>query len=133
VDGRDLGHVRNTVNTGEACGALGAPTRCVVASQECSSHNNGASFEVLGRTDPLPDQLMAADMAVGSSNRLYLLHSYSYGLAGQNQQVTFTYSDDLVLSKEAEEVLLWRDIQNDLVQQLMRRLATAKLQPVKTR
>lgn len=42
-----------------------------------------------------------------------------------------TYSDDLVLSKEAEEVLLWRDIQNDLVQQLMRRLATAKLQPVK--
>jgi LPS-assembly lipoprotein len=42
-----------------------------------------------------------------------------------------TYSDDLVLSKEGEEALLWRDIQNDLVQQLMRRLATAKLQPVK--
>ena len=42
-----------------------------------------------------------------------------------------TFSDDLVLSKEAEEVLLWRDIQNDLVQQLMRRLATARLQPVK--
>lgn len=42
-----------------------------------------------------------------------------------------TYSDDLVLSKEAEEVLLWRDIQNDLVRQLMRRLATAKLQPVR--
>lgn len=42
-----------------------------------------------------------------------------------------TYSDDLVLSKEAEEVLLWRDIQKDLVEQLMRRLATAKLQPVK--
>jgi LPS-assembly lipoprotein len=42
-----------------------------------------------------------------------------------------TYSDDLVLSKEAEEGLLWRDIQNDLVHQLMRRLATAKLQPVK--
>jgi LPS-assembly lipoprotein len=42
-----------------------------------------------------------------------------------------TYSDDLVLSKEAEEALLWRDIQSDLVQQLMRRLSTAKLQPVK--
>ena len=42
-----------------------------------------------------------------------------------------TYSDDLVLSKQAEEDLLWRDIQSDLVRQLMRRLATAKLQPVK--
>ena len=43
-----------------------------------------------------------------------------------------TFSDDLVLSKESEEVLLWRDIQGDLVQQLIRRLAAAKLQPVKT-
>ena len=42
-----------------------------------------------------------------------------------------TFSDDLVLSKESEEALLWRDIQGDLVQQLMRRLAAAKLQPVK--
>lgn len=43
-----------------------------------------------------------------------------------------TFSDDLVLSKESEEQLLWRDIQSDLVQQLMRRLAAAKLQPAKT-
>lgn len=42
-----------------------------------------------------------------------------------------SFSDDLVLSKESEEALLWRDIQNDLVQQLMRRLAAARLQPVK--
>jgi LPS-assembly lipoprotein len=38
-----------------------------------------------------------------------------------------TFNDDQVLSKEAEEVLLWRDIQNDLLQQLLRRLAAAKL------
>jgi len=42
-----------------------------------------------------------------------------------------TFSDDLVLSKESEETLLQRDMQNDLVQQLMRRLAAAKLKPVK--
>lgn len=42
-----------------------------------------------------------------------------------------SFSDDLVLSKESEELLLQRDMQNDLVQQLMRRLAAAKLQPVK--
>ncbi|MDD5174800.1 MAG: LPS assembly lipoprotein LptE [Sterolibacterium sp.] len=39
---------------------------------------------------------------------------------------SITFSDDLVLSKEAEETLLWRDIQNDLVQQILRRLAAAK-------
>jgi LPS-assembly lipoprotein len=40
-----------------------------------------------------------------------------------------TFDDSAVLSKAAEEGLLWRDIQNDLVQQLMRRLAAAKLTP----
>lgn len=40
-----------------------------------------------------------------------------------------TFDDAAVLSKQAEETLLWRDIQNDMVQQLMRRLAAAKLKP----
>lgn len=38
-----------------------------------------------------------------------------------------TFDDTRVLAKEYEEALLWRDIQADLVQQLMRRLAAAKL------
>jgi len=37
-----------------------------------------------------------------------------------------TYDDSNVLSKEQEEVLLWRDMQGDMVQQLMRRLAAVK-------
>ena len=37
-----------------------------------------------------------------------------------------TYSDPNVLPKAAEEVLLWNDIQADLVQQLLRRLAAIK-------
>ena len=37
-----------------------------------------------------------------------------------------TFNDEQVLAKEAEELLLWRDMQNDLVQQLMRRLAAAR-------
>lgn len=44
---------------------------------------------------------------------------------------SISFSDDLVLSKEAEEILLWRDIQNDLVQQILRRLSAAKT-PEKT-
>ena len=40
-----------------------------------------------------------------------------------------TYADSDVLAKTQEEDLLWRDMETDLVQQLMRRLAAAK--PVK--
>jgi LPS-assembly lipoprotein len=39
------------------------------------------------------------------------------------------YDDAQVLAKEQEEVLLYRDMQNDVLGQLMRRLAAAKLQP----
>jgi LPS-assembly lipoprotein len=37
-----------------------------------------------------------------------------------------TYSDTAVLAKEAEEQLLYRDMQTDMVQQIVRRLAAAK-------
>ena len=39
----------------------------------------------------------------------------------------YTFSDDQALSKEAEEALLYRDMRNDAVQQLVRRLQAAKL------
>jgi LPS-assembly lipoprotein len=38
-----------------------------------------------------------------------------------------SYSDEKVLAKESEEVLLQRDMQTDLVAQLMRRLSAVKL------
>ncbi len=38
----------------------------------------------------------------------------------------FSFSDQETLSKEAEEALLFRDMQNDAVQQLVRRLQVAK-------
>ena len=37
-----------------------------------------------------------------------------------------TFDDSQVLAKEAEEVLLMRDMEDDLVQQLLRRLAASK-------
>ena len=37
-----------------------------------------------------------------------------------------TYSDSDVLGKEQEEILLYRDMQNDAVQQMVRRLSAAK-------
>jgi LPS-assembly lipoprotein len=38
-----------------------------------------------------------------------------------------TFSDSVVLAKESEEQLLYRDMQNDMVQQIMRQLAAAQL------
>ena len=38
------------------------------------------------------------------------------------------FSEEIVLAKEGEEALLYRDMQSDLVQQVMRRLAAVKTQ-----
>lgn len=42
-------------------------------------------------------------------------------------QRDMSFSESAVLAKEAEEAMLYRDMQSDLVQQLMRRLASVKL------
>ena len=42
------------------------------------------------------------------------------------QQRDISFNESAVLAKEAEENLLYRDMQSDLVQQLMRRLAAIK-------
>lgn len=44
------------------------------------------------------------------------------------QQRDITFNETSALAKEAEEVLLYRDMQNDIVQQMLRRLAAIKLQ-----
>ena len=43
------------------------------------------------------------------------------------QQRDISFNETAVLAKEAEELMLYRDMQNDVVQQLMRRLATVKI------
>lgn len=40
---------------------------------------------------------------------------------------TITFNESQVLAKESEEALLYRDMQSDLVQQIMRRLAVVKM------
>ncbi|MDR6213962.1 LPS assembly lipoprotein LptE [Paracidovorax wautersii] len=42
------------------------------------------------------------------------------------QQRDITYNETIALSKEGEEAMLFRDMQSDLVMQLMRRLAAIK-------
>ncbi|MDR2112607.1 MAG: LPS assembly lipoprotein LptE [Candidatus Accumulibacter sp.] len=43
-----------------------------------------------------------------------------------------SYADSATLAKTQEEDLLWRDMENDLVQQLMRRLVAARPKPPAT-
>ena len=75
--------------------------------------------------------------AAGRAREYQLVRQFSFRLVdGQGQEWLspsrisihrdITFNDDLVLSKESEEALLWRDIQNDLVQQVLRRLAAAR-------
>jgi LPS-assembly lipoprotein len=45
------------------------------------------------------------------------------------QQRDISYSETAALAKETEEALLYRDMQSDIVQQILRRLATLKLMP----
>ena len=43
------------------------------------------------------------------------------------QQRDISYSESAALSKEAEEVRLYQDMQNDIVQQVLRQLSAIKL------
>ncbi len=43
------------------------------------------------------------------------------------QQRDVSYNESQALAKESEEALLYRDMQSDLVQQLMRRLAVVRV------
>ena len=45
------------------------------------------------------------------------------------QQRDITFNDSDVLAKETEEALLYRDMQTDAVQQLMRRLQATRIEP----
>lgn len=45
------------------------------------------------------------------------------------QQRDISYNESQALAKESEEGLLYRDMQSDLVQQLMRRLAVVRVRP----
>ena len=42
------------------------------------------------------------------------------------QERDISFNESAVLAKEAEEVLLYRDMQSDIVQQLLRRIAAVK-------
>jgi LPS-assembly lipoprotein len=81
---------------------------------------NILSFSSTGRIREVQLRYLTSVQVLGK-NGLFLMPPSEIAL-----QRDVTYSDDQVLAKESEELLLYRDMQSDVVQQLMRRLAAIK-------
>ena len=93
------------------------------------------------RLEVLADAKEKAILALNTQGRVreYQLRlRYAFRLVDKNGQEVLApneillrrdlaFDDSQVLAKEQEEILLYRDMQGDLVQQLMRRLAAAKM------
>jgi LPS-assembly lipoprotein len=98
---------------------------------------------VLGFTEERRDKVILSFSVKGSVSEYRLRYRVGFRVTdakgGQvylpTSEILLTrdlsYADAQVLAKEAEEALLYRDMQSDMVQQILRRLVAAK--PVQTR
>ncbi|OIN92862.1 MAG: hypothetical protein AUJ20_06080 [Comamonadaceae bacterium CG1_02_60_18] len=86
------------------------------------------------------DKVVVGTNASGQVREFQLRLSVQFGLttpAGKELlpsdrlalQRDFSYNESYALAKETEEALLYRDMQTDIVQQILRRLATVRLNP----
>ena len=107
----------------------GGGTRIVETREEAQG-----SFQQV--TDLRERQILSLSTA-GRVREVRLRYRYSYRVidpkgrelvqtTGVELTRDVTYDDSAVLAKEQEELLLWRDMENDLIQQLLRRLAAIK-------
>lgn len=83
------------------------------------------------------ERVVVGQNASGQVRELQLRLRVSFRLRGQQgqqwipdtellQQRDISYNETIALSKEGEEAMLYKNMQSDLVQQLMRRLAAVK-------
>src|SRR6267143_911365 len=100
----------------------------------CGFHLRGQAelpFETLyiPGANPLAVELKR-NVAAASKARLVDSPGDAQAVLGFTQElrekIILSFSDAQVLAKEAEEALLYRDMQRDMVQQIMRRLVAAK-------
>lgn len=81
-----IGTIRKAFERGDTITILS--NRCVYQSSD-----NGSTYNQIGYGVTIPEQLQAADACM-DNNRLYILHSYSYGVDPYSKWLTYTYSDD---------------------------------------
>jgi LPS-assembly lipoprotein len=95
---------------------------------------------VVGFTNEIRDKSILTFTAAGKVNEYRLRYRVGFRVTDSKALQVFlptseiiltrdmSYNDAQVLAKETEEQLLYRDMQTDMVQQIMRRLATAHQQ-----
>jgi len=98
----------------------------------------GEAQAVLGFTEELRDKIILSFSSAGRVSEYKLRYRVGFRVTdAKGAQVylptseilltrDMAYSDAQVLAKEAEEALLYRDMQRDMVEQIMRRLVAAK-------
>ena len=98
----------------------------------------GDAQAVLGFTEELRDKIILSFSSAGRVSEYQLRYRVGFRVTdAKGAQVylptseilltrDMAFSDAQVLAKEAEEALLFRDMQRDMVQQIMRRLVAAK-------
>ena len=92
---------------------------------------------VFGFTDETRDKTILTFTSAGKVNEYRLRYRVGFRVTDSKSVQVFlptseiiltrdmSYNDAQVIAKEAEEQLLYRDMQTDMVQQIMRRLVTA--------
>ena len=116
--------VRRAVRAGSTTRLTDAPEQAEVLLQILSEvqEKNILSLTGSGRVGEYQLRYRVSFRLTDSKNREHIPASEIV------MQRDYTFSDDQALAKEAEEALLYRDMRNDAVQQLVRRLQSAKLQ-----
>lgn len=93
-----------------------------------------ARLEVLSE---VRDRVIQSLNSQGRIRQYTLLYRFSFRVLGKNETILLaptqidlkrdiSFNESQVLAKESEETLLYRDMQSDLVQQILRRLAAIK-------
>jgi LPS-assembly lipoprotein len=118
---------------------VGPLTRALRAGSPVRIVNNAKDAQVtLQILSELRERVILSLSAAGRVREITLRYRVSYRLTDAQSveripaseivlRRDITYSDTDVLGKEQEEVLLYRDMQSDAVQQVVRRLQTVKL------
>lgn len=95
---------------------------------------------VLTNTGETRTKLILSINTAGRVREFRLRYGFTYSLVDKNGQEIappadlvinrdYSFNENAVLAKESEEQLLYRDMQSDLVQQVIRRLAAASAAP----
>lgn len=95
---------------------------------------------VLTNTGETRTKLILSINTAGRVREFRLRYGFTYSLVDKNGQELappadliisrdYSFNENAVLAKESEEQLLYRDMQSDLVQQVLRRLAVATPKP----